>query len=213
MASSHNELTRQRRTTTRSQQIGIDQEVFDEEVIDAREQHGKVSALQETHTAQGDTSTVTECQSLVGLRHTPIAASRTIAFQHIGAIDKPLPFDGQVVQIFAPKERVVPMTVPIVLITRLVGFGLVVAFGIGHRSRLDDSTTFEAQGDARTQMDGIAEISAFGNDHQSPTRRSSTFDGGIDGRRIDVPSVTQGTEVTHVERQASAQSQERQEEG
>ena len=170
--------------------VGVDDDPFDEEVIHTGEQHGEVAAAQESQVTDGDLLAVTQGQGLVRLRHTVVSASRSATRKDIGTIDQTFSLEGDVVEVFAPEQGVVPMAVTEVLVMRVIGFGRVIALGFGDGSGLEHCALFDTQGDIALQMDGIAEIGSLAQHHPTPTLTGHAFNGGIDGRRVNVFAIT-----------------------
>ena len=111
-----------------------------------------MSAGEEVHVTYRHVVAIAQGKSLVGLGHTRISSAGLATTEHVGAVDESLALDGHMVQAIAPEERVVPMAVSEVLVSRLVGLGLVVALGIGHGSGLQRGAFFDTQGDIAPQV-------------------------------------------------------------
>ena len=132
--------------------VGVGRDILDEQVVDSREQQGEMSASEEAHVTYRHVVAIAQGKGLVGLGHTRISSAGLATAEHVGAVDESLALDGHMVQAIAPEERVVPMAVSEVLVSRLVGLGLVVALAVGHGGGLQYGTFFDTQGDIAPQV-------------------------------------------------------------
>jgi len=111
--------------------VGVDFEVVDGEVVDAGEQEGEVAALEDGEVAEDDVAAVLEGDGLVAdagllgdVDGIVAACGAAGAEAEAATVDEAGAGDAEVVKIFSPEERVVPVVVAVVLIGVPVGFGL-----------------------------------------------------------------------------------------
>jgi len=101
--------------------VGIDFEVVDGEVVDAGEQEAKVAAFEDGKIAKDDVVAVLESDGLIayaGLLSDKRAALVLLrpAIGEAFAPDEAGAGDADVMEVFAPEQRVVPVVVSVVLI-------------------------------------------------------------------------------------------------
>ena len=158
-----------------------------------------MAAAEEFEVTDGDQTAVAQCQCLVGNGSARNSLSRFSAPQHSSAVNQSLALNSDIMQVFAPYQRVVPMTMTEILVARVVRLGLVISRRVADRSRFHHSSLLEPQGDIALQVDGIAEIGTLWQYHSSSALACRPFDGSVDGRRVDVTPVAHGPEILHVE--------------
>ena len=158
-----------------------------------------MAAAEEFEVADGNLAAVAQRQCLVGNGRARGSLSGFSAPQHSCAVNQSLALNSDIMQVFAPYQRVVPMTMAEILIVRVVRLGLVVSHRVADRSRFHHSSLLEPQGDVALQVDGIAEIGTLWQYHCSSALACRPFDGSVDGRRVDVPPVAHSPEIFHIE--------------
>ena len=124
--------------------VSVSRYILYQQVVNSCEQHGEVSALQETDATHSHPAAVAHCQRLVRLPFHLRMACRT-SRQHAGAIYQSLSLNGNVVQVLAPYQGVVPMAVPKVLVLRVVMLRLVISVRLCYGCRFDYSPSLQSQ--------------------------------------------------------------------
>ena len=120
--------------------VGVDLEVVDGEVVDAGEEQAEVAALEDGEVAEEDVAAVLEGDGLVADAGLLGDEGKSVAFwaAAVGeafAPDEAGAGDGEVVEVFAPDEGVVPVVVAVVLVGLPGGFGLGCVVGCRRCSR------------------------------------------------------------------------------
>ena len=114
--------------------IGIDLQVVDGEVVDASGQDGEMPAVQDGEIAQGHVAAILQADGFVtnsGRQRVAISAAQALA------PNQALTFDGNVFQIFAPDQAVVPVAVAKVLkLVPGIGLGRIIAAARAFRRRV-----------------------------------------------------------------------------
>ena len=196
--------------------VGVDLEVVDGEIVDAREQQAKVAALENREVAEDDVAAALEGDGLVADAGLLGAIDRVGATSRASgpeaealAPDKPRPGDREVADVLAPDQRVVPMVVAVVLVSVPGGLGLGGVVGSAHvagglagkrRLRGDDSGTLrEVEVNVALETDGERDIVASGEDNCASASGRDRLDGLVDGGRVDRLAVAGGSEGADVE--------------
>ena len=177
--------------------------MFNQQVIDPSQQHGKMPTTQETESSDGHIPAVAQGERLVGQWRSLIVVALSPAAQDIGTIDETFALEYNILEVLTPEERVVPMAVTVVLIVGVVGLCLVIALCLCDGSSLQHSSFLQSQGRVTLQVNRITRVNPFCQDDHSPTLFGSLFDGSIDGGRVDMLPVTLGAEVLDVENRIS----------
>ena len=123
MPSSHGELTVQlEMRTLRQQSMSMPsrlvsmREVVDREVVDAGGEDAEVAALEDGKIAQEYAAAILQGNGLVADPGVLRFGARTVAFTEALAVDQARADDGNIVQVLAPEERVVPVVMAVVLV-------------------------------------------------------------------------------------------------
>ena len=119
------------------------------------------------------------------------------------APDQSLALDGNILQVFAPDQAVVPVAVAKILkFVPGIGLGRIVAAARARGRRVgshDGRTRVEQQSDVALQVDGIAEIISRREAHDTAACRGCRVDRFIDGGRVQSLAVAGGAESSYVE--------------
>ena len=133
--------------------VGIDGDVFYEQMVNPREEHGKMAATQETDIADAHITAVAQRQRLVGHSRFSACIVPSVTGEYVAAVDEAFALHRHVVQAFAPQQRVVPVAVAEVLIGRCLSLCLVVPFGGGDRGRFQHGAFLQPQRHARLKVE------------------------------------------------------------
>jgi hypothetical protein len=103
------------------------------------------------------------------------------------------------VQILAPDQRIMPVTVPTILIClKLVGLGGIVSAIRAGRAGDDGAAAVEIQNDVALEVDRKAEIFPRGEMHRAAPGGGGGFDGFVDRRRIDGDAIAFSAVIANV---------------
>ena len=110
------------------------------------------------------------------------------------APDQPRPGDAEVMNLFAPKQRVMPVVVAVILMCvpirlrlgRVVDSAVISSLLIGERrfSGDDRAALLQVQVNLTLQADRKAQIVPSGKNHHSTSRCHRRFNGAVDGLRV-----------------------------
>ena len=102
--------------------VGIDDQVIDREVVNARGKNSEVASLQNGEVAQQDVTAVLESDGFVAdaglfsLEAGVVAVVAAISIRESFAVNQSGADDGEVTQVLAYDQRIVPMIVAIILL-------------------------------------------------------------------------------------------------
>ena len=199
--------------------VGVDLDVVDGEIIDASGEDSKMSGAIDGDIADGDIAAGFEADGLV-------ADAEGIGVGHAGesdAVDGSGAGDGDVGEVLAPDQAVVPMAVSEILIGAggVVGLGEIVGGaggpgsgrGCGECCRAASAAAVSDGGgvggeegcalgqikcDVALEMDGITAVGAGGKFNGSATGGCGGIDGVVDGVGVEGFAIADGAEIADV---------------
>ena len=181
--------------------VGVDLQIVDGEVVHAGGQNGEVPAVQDRDVAQGHVAAILQADGFVA--HSVGEFEVTISAAQALAPDQPLALDGNILQVFAPDQAVVPVAVAKILkFVPGVGLGRIVAAARARGRRVgshDGRARVEKQSDVALQVDGVAEIISRREAHDAAACRGCRVDRFIDSGRVQSFAVAGGAESSYVE--------------
>src|SRR5437667_10376277 len=122
------------------------------------------------------------------------------------AMDQSWPHDPDVVEVFAPNQAVVPVTVSIILkfVVAGVGLGCVIAAGgrafHWRRGRQDRRSGLKMKQNVALQMNRIARIPSCRKPHRASACRGGSVNGAVHGGRVDTVAIASRAKAANIKR-------------